>query len=272
MPWSKAGVEIEIPGAGFYRFFAGARILLARGEFPLRKRHWDARSVRFFPNRMRCANLVERRGRVTLHTLVGAQRLGVHALFVDDDLGAEFTHDGLAAVGRDRHLQHQPVFYRHQIALPAAPDDRVALAHEKAIAGVFDRARVVALGRIVEKRDDSLVAAVGRVEENLTVAARHVHGLQNTKIAGVLDAPAAVARRFAEIDDDFIKPVFRIDLAIDPTHQLFVGAGDGKIVTVGEGLSSRDDKTGKHGWYLHDPLAGLPGLCQAFSRLCQAKP
>ena len=49
------------------------------------------------------------------------------------------------------------------------------------------------------------------------------------------------------IDDDFIQPVFRIDFTIDFPNQLFIGAGDRKLLTVREWFSSRNNKTGKHG-------------------------
>ena len=183
---------------------------------------------------------------VTFDSLVAAEWLRLDAFLIDDDLGADFGDDWFAIVGRDGNVEHEPIFDRHQIALPAAPDDGVALAHEKAIAGVFECARVIRFGGIVEKTQDALAAAVGRVEKYFAIAARHVERLQNAKIAGVFDPAALVARRFIQVDDDSIQSVSRIDFAVDFADEFFIGAGDGEFMTLGEGFSFSDDEAGKH--------------------------
>ena len=86
---------------------------------------------------------------VTFHALIAAERLGFDPLFLDDNLGADFPDDFFAVVCRNGYTHDQPIRLRHQIALPAAPDDSVALAHEETVAGILDRAGIVALRRVV---------------------------------------------------------------------------------------------------------------------------
>ena len=105
---------------------------------------------------------------------------------------------------------------------------------------------IVGLRRVVEKTQDALAAAVGCVEENHAVAARQVGRLQDKKITRILDSAAAVARRFVEIDDNTVQPIFRIYLAIQFAGEFFIGAGDGEFVAAGERLSSLNDEASDH--------------------------
>jgi hypothetical protein len=121
------------------------------------------------------------------------------------------------------------------------------VTHKKAVAGIFQCRRVVALRPVIQERKDALAAAIRRIVKNVPVATLHVDRLQDEKITGILDAAAAVARRFVEIDDDLVQAIFRIDLAIDFADEFFVGAGDGKFVAAGEWFSFLNDEAGDHG-------------------------
>ena len=121
------------------------------------------------------------------------------------------------------------------------------MAHEKAVAGVFEGTGIVGRRGVVEERDNPLAATIGSVVENLPVAAGHVHRFQNTEVAPVFDSPAPVSRRFIQVDDDFIQPILRIDFAVNLADEFLVGTSNGEFVTVGEGFSSLNDESCQHG-------------------------
>ena len=175
---------------------------------------------------------------VTLDALVAAKRLGFDSFFLDDNLGADLADDFFAVVCRNGYTHDQPILLRHQIALPSTPNDGVALAHEKAVAGIFEGTGIVGRRGVVEERDNPLAATIGSVVENLPVAAGHVHRFQNTEVAPVFDSPAPVSRCFVQVDDDFIQPILRIDFAVNLADEFFVGASNREFVTVGERRST----------------------------------
>ena len=175
---------------------AAARIFDAGGKFPFACRNGNSLAVGLFANSERGLGLVEGGRLIAFDPLVGAERLRVYAFLVDDDLCAHPRDDRCAVVGGDRDIEHEPILERHQVALPSAPDNRVALAHQKTIAGVFQRRWIVGFRTVIQKTQDAFAAAVGRVKKNLAVTARHIERFQNAKIAGVLDSAALIALSF----------------------------------------------------------------------------
>src|SRR5205823_9813992 len=99
--------------------------------------------------------------------IIATERLRFDFFFINDDFRANFADDFPSVVRRNRDAGYEPIFLRHQISLPATPDDGIALAHQKAIARISDRGGVVVLRCVIEKRSDTLVAAIGSVEEHL---------------------------------------------------------------------------------------------------------
>jgi hypothetical protein len=122
--------------------------------------------------------------------------------------------------------------------LPTAPRDGVTLTHEKPIAGVFDRAWIVARRRIVQKSNNPLATAIGGVKEHLAIASFRVHRFENTKVGPVLDPPARILRRFVEIDENLIESGPGIDFPVSFADQFFVRPGDRKFVPASERFSS----------------------------------
>src|SRR4029077_15573083 len=67
------------------------------------------------------------------------------AWFLKNEFRRNPASDGAAIrIFSHREIRSEPSVARKDIALPAAPDDRVALTHHETIAGVGESARIVA--------------------------------------------------------------------------------------------------------------------------------
>jgi hypothetical protein len=127
---------------------------------------------------------------------------------------------GADAVGDFRAvwiLGHRKVYLDtcRNVAFPSAPDQRVALGFEKAIARVIGTAADVERGR-------ALVAPVDHVVEDCVIAAAGVDRLQDREIHRVLDHAAGIARRRLYVLNDGIERVPRVDLACGSAVELLV--------------------------------------------------
>src|SRR5262249_33220546 len=242
----ETGTKIEILRASADGFPVRWAILLGCGKFPLRIVDGDAVAVAFLSDGESCQRFVEGCRWVTLYPFIAAQRLCLDSFFLDDDLCTHSAREFLAVNAGYRHTHHQPVLLRHQIALPATPHDGVTLAHEKAVAGILDGAGIVALGRVVQECNDALAAAIGGIVENFSIAPGHVERFQNTEIAPVLDFAASVSRRFVQVDDDLVQPIFWIDLAVNLADKFFVGTSNGEFMSPGKDLSSFNNESRDH--------------------------
>src|SRR4030095_10260092 len=124
---------------------------------------------------------------------------------------------------RDRERQ-QPVLARN-VVLPAAPRDRVAWAHEKAVTEVLGGRRVGDSNRTVEHAERDLSAAVGNVEQEPAITARGIDGPQQIEVRGGLAQAIGSARRQRDIRDRLVRGVRRIDAEAEDADDLLVGAG-----------------------------------------------
>src|SRR5262249_32679088 len=143
------------------------------------------------------------------------------------------------AIGRDRHVHAQRVGPRGDVDLPADPHDRVAEAHQKAIAEIVFGRRI---GRAaaVESVQDDFVATVEDVHQRDAVSGRGLRP-EDVEIRRELDETGGVDRRLVEIDDQAIAPRLRIDREVDRADDLLV-AGDPDVRASGD-VDARDLRT-----------------------------
>ena len=133
-----------------------------------------------------------------------------------DELLAHHAGDAID----DREARGQTIVARRHVALPPAPHQREAVAHQEAVAGV---ARMAALRRAVQSRHDRLVAAVGHVVHQPAIAARDIERLQDAELGLILDVAARIARRLVQIDDAGIQRMRGIQFAERRAVQPFIG-------------------------------------------------
>ena len=135
-------------------------------------------------------------------------------------LGDELLPHHAGDAGDDRKARRQAIVARRHVALPAAPHQREAATHQKAVAGMLG---VPAVGRTVEPRHDRLVAAIGHVVDEAPIPAIEIERLQDPKVAPILDIAVRVARGPIEIDDAGIQRVCRIEFAEYCAVQALIG-------------------------------------------------
>ena len=96
------------------------------------------------------------RGRV--HRLVAAAVPPGHGLqlrsLVHHDLGRNPPRDRLSLLGRDGQVDLHPTLARQHVPVPAAPEKRIPLTHQEAVAGMGRGLRVVASRAAVETGQD----------------------------------------------------------------------------------------------------------------------
>jgi hypothetical protein len=102
----------------------------------------------------------------------------------------------------------QAVRTRRHVTLPATPHHRESAPHQEAVAGVLG---VPAVRRAVEPWHDRLVAAIGHVVHEATIAAIEVQWLQDTEVALILDITVRIARGSVEVDDPRIQAMCRVE-------------------------------------------------------------
>ena len=93
--------------------------------------------------------------------------------------------------GDARKASRQAVVSRRHVALPAAPHQREAAPHQKAVAGML---RVPPVRCPVEPQHDWLVATIGHVVDKAAVAALEIERLQDSEVASILNIVVHVAR------------------------------------------------------------------------------
>src|SRR4051812_26721505 len=84
--------------------------------------------------------------------------------------------------------------------------------------------RMAAVRRAIEPRHDRLVATIGHVVDEATVAAVEIERFQNPEVAAILDIAPCIARGPVEVDDPGIQRVCRIDFAEYRAVQTLIGA------------------------------------------------
>ena len=97
---------------------------------------------------------------------------------------------------------------------------REAAPHQEAVAGVLG---VPTVRRAVEPRHDRLVAAIGHVVHQATIAAIEIERLQDAEVALILDVTVRVARGSVEVDDAGIQVMCRVKFAEHRAVQPLIG-------------------------------------------------
>ena len=216
------------------------------GEPPRRPRDGHGGSTRVLADGQACGRVREVGGRVREVIAVG-HRQGRDAR-VGPPLAGDRPADGPVPVPRRRHREgHQPVLPR-DVVLPAAPPDRVAPAHEEAVAEVLGRRRVGHPWRAVEHAERDLAAAIRDVEEEAAVAARRIAGPQDIEIRVALDQTRGAAGCCRQIGDGLVRRVRRMDAEAEHAHDLFVRAGRPEWTTVEHRRTLRDLERGHGHW------------------------
>ena len=189
--------------------------------------------------------------RVALNVGAAADRQREDAGRVSDELLADAAAQRLAALARLRQVGDDVAAAGDEVALPAGPDDGVALAHEEAVAGVGSL-RQVGAAAVVEAHG-AAAAAIGELVEEAAVAAAEVDRLEDVEVGGELDEAGGVARREVEVDDGGQAGRRRVDGEVDLADQALVGAriaegGAGGEVDAFEAVEA--DLIAYHGSYL----------------------
>src|SRR2546425_4302652 len=102
--------------------------------------------------------------------------------------------------------------------------DRVAMAHEEAVAEILRRGRVRHARRAVEYPERHLAAAVRDVEEEAAVPARRVRRHEQVEVGPAFDEARGVLRGEAEVGDGLIGGMRGIHGEPEDTRELLVGA------------------------------------------------
>ena len=159
-------------------------------------------------------------------------------------------HDDTAGNGRAVRIDRvgniaaeQAGRIRH-IVLPPAPHQAVTLPHQKAVAGmgVGIRRRI---GRAVEVFQRQLLAPVKHIQQQAAIAVVIVHRLDDAAIGGELHQPGGVARRQANVGDDGVVGMFRVNGKAGDAVNLLVGAHRAKGLAAGKGTAGGDVQSGQ---------------------------
>ena len=159
-----------------------------------------------------------------------------------NDVAAHETGDRRATERRNRH-RHPHAAGRH-VPLPAHPEQREALRHERPVAELRLGRRVVGASRLLEHGEDALRAAIAGLVEQPAVAARRIDRLQQVEIRRGLDQPARVDGGEREIDDALVARRLRVEGEMDAPDDFFVGTGGAESAAAEHRLAARDLETG----------------------------
>ena len=131
---------------------------------------------------------------------------------------------------------------RTHVHFPPEPHHRGALSHEPAVARRRQRIPVgdAAHNACIEGSRRKLVAAIVDLEEQDSIAARHVGRLQELDIGHIFDHAARIAGREIDVLNPGIGGIGRIKLSSDPADQMLVGAGVAERLTAEGGLGLGD--------------------------------
>ena len=146
-----------------------------------------------------------------------------HRRRIIDDEFFERWADHRRAVGilRDRHRDRQAVAAGSHARIPAAGDDCVALAHEKAVACVGSAGRIIAAASVVEDAQNAEgreewaveIAPVVHVIEQPTIPICDADRLEDDDVHLVLDHSSGVAGREVDVRDYLVARIGRVHFA-----------------------------------------------------------
>ncbi|MFI8991068.1 hypothetical protein ACIG63_39840 [Streptomyces antimycoticus] len=140
-----------------------------------------------------------------------------------------------SASSRHGQVEQQPSVARQQIALPGTEDDRVAAAHQIAVAGVGERAWPVGVRGVAEVLDGPLVAPVAPVEEQPSAPA--VDRTQDLDVPAEAHLAGDVGRHEVEVGDCAVGGRLRVHGVVGGGGEHFVRPDAGEAVGLGERLA-----------------------------------
>ena len=170
--------------------------------------------------------------RTLTHRQRGLLRIEIGGRIRQNGLGRvrRVVEDDLEPVAARHILQHgnvqlDPAAARRDVALPAGPDQRVALLHQMAVAGIVRGGGIVLIAvsqDVVEQRRAVVVAAVDDGEEDPLVGLREIDGTQDHDIGRRSHQSGRVGRREIDVDDSRVVRVLRVGCHCRAADQLLV--------------------------------------------------
>ncbi len=96
---------------------------------------------------------------------------------------------------------------------------------------------IITSGRVVEKLQLTLVAAIAITKKEPMASARTVEGFQNTYIGREFDASIGIDGCLVEVDHAGLRRRLGIDGVIGPPKQALIGSGSPELVAPGKSAS-----------------------------------
>ena len=237
----EAAVDVEMRARGHQSGVGALHVqtdaAFEAGEAPIRARHDLARRMGVLPACQR--RLLSRHHFVAARRCPAGQRQNCHPL-APDIFDAHDALHGAPALHRHRQVEQHPPIARQQVALPGAPDHRIAAAQEKAVAGMRGGLRIVAGARVVEIDQCPLVAAVAPVEENSAIAARGIDRAEDCDVAGEGDQAIGPAQCEIDVGDRALTGRRGIDGVVRAGADHFIGPGRTECRAAGKGHAADD--------------------------------
>ena len=190
---------------------------------PLVSGNWLTRIIRIAPScELRCFS-VKRNHRVAARRCTATQRHAGLTRRFDNEFGTHRSRNRRAVtVACDRHVeQHSPIA-RQKVALPSAPNDRIAASHQEAIPRVIQRTWVVGTGCIIKELQRPNIAAITIIEKQPTVALGHVGRFQDDQVGGKFDKTTIINRCITKVDDSCLRRGQRIDGKMRTARQFLI--------------------------------------------------
>ncbi len=122
---------------------------------------------------------------------------------------------------RGGHVDTHPAALPPHVELPADPDEREALAHQKSVAQVCVGRRVGGAAAI-EPAEHELTPAIENFDERNIVRVGRILGTKDVQIGLKLDAPGRIYGRLADVGNHAIARIFRIDREMHDADDLLV--------------------------------------------------
>jgi len=152
--------------------------------------------------------------------------------FGDVDLASNQPLDRVEAVGCNGGVQsHEPVAMR-RIELPAQPQQGKTVVQEQTVAHLLFSRRVEAAGGEIEDAQYRLGTPIGHFVQDRTVAAQHIPGLEQKEVRVKLDLAVGISGREADVGDDRVGRVVRVDCEVDLADQSLVWPGQTERLAV----------------------------------------
>ncbi len=182
-------------------------------EAPLIARHGPAGSFDRVPDRQH----VFRRVRIHdgVRRVIAIRERVIGFLLRDNEITPHESLDRLAVVGRRRRVHADEAGALRDVELPADPQQREALIHQKPVAHLGRGRGIGASSGVIEEAEHAFAAAVGHFVEHGAVAALHSFRLDEKEVRRELDLAARVARGLVEVGHDLVRGQRRIDREIN---------------------------------------------------------